>query len=198
LPLQMQAKMLRALQEKKISRVGSEKDIDIDVRVLAATNRDLREMVSQGDFREDLYFRLNVLELVVPPLRERRGDMVELIDFFLQKYRDRPICFDADAIAQLVKCDFPGNVRELEHLVQRMVTLVRGNLIQAHDLPQEIMEKQSGGGVLSERLAEVEHQMLLAALEKHNWVQTQAAESLGISERVLRYKMNKAGIKNKK
>lgn len=198
LPLQMQAKMLRALQEKKISRVGSEKDIDIDVRVLAATNRDLKEMVTQGDFREDLFFRLNVLELAVPPLRERRDDIVELVDFFLQKYRDRPIRFDADAIAQLVKYDFPGNVRELEHLVQRMVTLVRGNLIRAHDLPAEIREKQSGGGVLSERLAEVECQMLITALEKHDWVQTQAAESLGISERVLRYKMNKAGIKNKK
>jgi two-component system, NtrC family, response regulator AtoC len=198
LPMQMQAKLLRALQERRISRVGSDKDIDIDVRVLAATNRDLKEMVAQGGFREDLYFRLNVLELIVPPLRERRADIVELIEFFLQKYRDRPVCFDADAVAQLVKYDFPGNVRELEHLVQRMVTLVRGNLIRAHDLPDEVRERQAGGGVLNERLAEVERQMLLDALEKHNWVQTQAAESLGISERVLRYKMGKAGIKNKR
>ena len=198
LPLQMQAKLLRALQERKISRVGSDRDIDIDVRVLAATNRDLKEMVAQGDFREDLYFRLNVLELVVPPLRDRRGDIIELVEFFLQKYRDRPVCFDADAVAQLVKYDFPGNVRELEHLVQRMVTLVRGNLIRAHDLPEEVRERQAGGGVLNERLAEVERQMLLDALEKHDWVQTRAAESLGISERVLRYKMGKAGIKGKK
>ena len=198
LPLQMQAKLLRALQERRISRVGSDKDIDIDVRVLAATNRDLKEMVARGDFREDLYFRLNVLELVVPPLRDRRGDIVELVEFFLQKYRDRPVCFDADAVAQLVKYDFPGNVRELEHLVQRMVTLVRGNLIRAHDLPEEVRERQAAGGVLNERLAELERQMLLDALEKHNWVQTQAAESLGISERVLRYKMGKAGIKGKK
>ena len=198
LPLQMQAKLLRALQERRISRVGSDKDIDIDVRVLAATNRDLKEMVARGDFREDLYFRLNVLELIVPPLRERRGDIVELIEFFLQKYQDRPVCFDADAVAQLVKYDFPGNVRELEHLVQRMVTLVRGNLIRAHDLPEEVRERQAGGGVLNERLAEVERQMLLDALEKHDWVQTRAAESLGISERVLRYKMGKAGIKGKK
>ena len=198
MPQQMQAKLLRTLQERKISRVGSEKDIDVDVRVLAATNRDLKEMVAHGGFREDLFFRLNVLELIVPPLRDRKGDMVELIDFFLNKYQDRAIRFDADAVAQLVKYDFPGNVRELEHLVQRMVTLVRGNLIRAGDLPPEIQARQSGNGVLNERLAEVERQMLVTALEKHDWVQTQAAESLGISERVLRYKMNKAGIKNKK
>ncbi len=198
MPQQMQVKLLRTLQERKISRVGSEKDIDVDVRVLAATNRDLKEMVAHGCFREDLFFRLNVLELIVPPLRDRKGDMVELIDFFLNKYQDRPIRFDADAVAQLVKYDFPGNVRELEHLVQRMVTLVRGNVIRAGDLPPEIQAGQSGNGVLNERLAEVERQMLVTALEKHDWVQTQAAESLGISERVLRYKMQKAGIRNKK
>jgi two-component system, NtrC family, response regulator AtoC len=198
MPQQMQVKLLRTLQEKKISRVGSDKDIEVDVRVLAATNRDLKEMVAQGDFREDLFFRLNVLELIVPPLRDRKDDIVELIDFFLKKYQDRPIHFDADAVAQLVKYDFPGNVRELEHLVQRMVTLVRGNLIRAGDLSPEIHLRQSGNGVLNERLAEVERQMLLSALEKHDWIQTQAAESLGISERVLRYKMQKAGIRNRK
>jgi two-component system response regulator AtoC len=198
LPSQMQVKLLRTLQERKISRVGSEKDIDVDVRVLAATNRDLKEMVAHGGFREDLFFRLNVLELTVPPLRERKGDIVELLDYFLEKYQDRPISFDADAVGQLVKYDFPGNIRELEHLVQRMVTLVRGNVIRTQDLPPEIKARPSGSSVLNERLAEVERQMLIAALEKHNWVQTQAAESLGISERVLRYKMHKSGIRNKK
>jgi two-component system, NtrC family, response regulator AtoC len=198
LPASMQAKLLRSLQERKINRVGSEKDIDIDVRILAATNRNLKEMVAAGEFREDLFFRLNVLEVIVPPLRERKGDIVELADFFLQKYRLRPIRFDADALAQLVKYDFPGNVRELEHLVQRMVTLVRGNLIGFDDLPPEVRERQSERSALHERLAQVEHRMLLAALESHDWVQTKAAQSLGISERVLRYKMNKAGIKGKK
>jgi two-component system response regulator AtoC len=195
LPLQLQAKLLRTLQEKKVTRVGSETDIAVDARVLTATNKDLKQMVAEGTFREDLFFRLNVLELTVPPLRERRDDIMELIEFFLEKYAVKPISFDNEAMAQLVKYRFPGNVRELEHLIQRLVTLVRGNRIRVADLPPEIRESRSRGGHLSDRLAEVEKEMLIAALEQHNWVQTRAADALGISERVLRYKMNKAGIK---
>ncbi len=198
LPVSMQAKLLRALQEKKINRVGSEREIEIDTRILAATNRDLKEMIGAGTFREDLYFRLNVLELSLPPLRKRKGDIVELAEFFLEKYRLRPIRFDANALGQLVKYDFPGNVRELEHLVQRMITLTRGSLIRIDDLPLEVRENQSERGALHERLDQVEQRMLLSALERYDWVQTKAAESLGISERVLRYKMNKAGIKGKR
>ena len=195
LPLHLQAKLLRTLQEKKVTPVGSETDIQVDARVLTATNKDLKQMVAEGTFREDLYFRLNVLELIIPPLRERRGDIVELIEFFLEKYAVSPITFDNEAMAQLVKYNFPGNVRELEHLIQRLVTLVRGNRITVADLPPETRESQSRSGLLSERLAEVEREMLVAALEEHNWVQTRAADALGISERVLRYKMGKAGIK---
>ena len=195
LPLHLQAKLLRTLQEKKITPVGSETDIQVDARVLTATNKDLKQMVAEGTFREDLYFRLNVLELIIPPLRERRDDIVELIEFFLEKYAVTPITFGNEAMAQLVKYNFPGNVRELEHLIQRLVTLVRGSRITVTDLPSEIRESQTRSGVLSERLAEVEREMLVAALEGHDWVQTRAADALGISERVLRYKMNKAGIK---
>lgn len=195
LPLHLQAKLLRTLQEKKVTRVGSETDIDIDARVLTATNKNLKKMVAEGSFREDLYFRLNVLELVIPPLRERRDDIVELVDFFLDKYAINDISFDSDAMAQLVKYQFPGNVRELEHLIQRLVTLVRGNRITVADLPPEVRENRSKCGMLSKRLAEVERDMLVTALDDHHWVQTKAAEALGISERVLRYKMNKAGIK---
>ena len=195
LPLHLQAKLLRTLQEKKVTPVGSEKDIHVDARVLTATNKDLREMVAEGTFREDLFFRLNVLELIVPPLRERREDIIELIQFFLDKYANSQISFDDPALAQLVKYQFPGNVRELEHLIQRLVTLVRGNTIDVTDLPPEITERQSKGGLLSERLAEMEKDMIVVALEKHHWVQTKAAEELGISERVLRYKMNKADLK---
>jgi len=198
LPLQLQAKLLRTLQEKKITSVGGEISIEVDIRVIVATNRNLKKMVEEGLFREDLYFRLNVLELVVPPLRERREDILELIDHFFEKYNFKEITFDSDAISQLVKYDFPGNIRELEHLIQRMCTLIRGKLIRFQDLPPMIREKHAKTGQLSKRLARVEKEMLLAALEEHDWVQTKAAESLGISERVLRYKMNKAGIINKK
>ena len=152
-------------------------------------------MVAEGGFREDLFFRLNVLELIIPPLRERRDDIVELVDFFFEKYANTESYFDNESMAQLVKYSFPGNVRELEHLIQRLVTLVRGNRITVSDLPPEIRESQSRGGLLSDRLAIVEKEMLVAALEEHHWVQTKAAEALGISERVLRYKMNKAAIK---
>lgn len=197
LPLPLQAKLLRALQDKHISRLGSESSIVVNVRILAATNRDLREMVAQGRFREDLFFRLNVLELFIPPLRERRSDIVELAKHFLAQHGAGRIGFDADALALFVKYDFPGNVRELEHIIQRLVTFVRGSLIRVADLPVEIREQQGDGGLLAERLARVERQMLLAALEEHDWVQTRAAESLGISERVLRYKMTRAGIRNR-
>lgn len=152
-------------------------------------------MVEQGTFREDLYFRLNVLEIIVPALRERRSDILELTEYFINKHGTaRKVSISSDAMSQLVKYDFPGNVRELEHLMQRLITLVRGRIIRVEDLPPEVREKQVRMGKLSQRLAEVERQMLYHALEEHGWVQTRAAESLGISERVLRYKMSKAGI----
>lgn len=163
--------------------------------MLSATNRDLKKMVEKGTFREDLYFRLNVLEIIVPPLRERRSDIPELVEYFLRKHcGSRKVSISSDAMNQLVKYDFPGNVRELEHLLQRLITLVRGKVIRLEDLPSEVRDKQVSGGKLSQRLAEVEKKMLVHALEEHGWVQTRAAESLGISERVLRYKMGKAGI----
>lgn len=196
LPQQMQAKLLRVLQEKSISRVGSENQIFVDVRVIAATNRDLKQMVADGTFREDLYFRLNVLELFIPPLRERRGDIVELADHFLQSY-GAGLSFSPEARAIFVKYDFPGNVRELEHIIQRLVTFVRGKVIRPADLPVEVRDQTESGGLLSERLARVERQMLLSALEQHDWVQTRAAEALGISERVLRYKMKKYELESR-
>ncbi len=196
LPLTLQAKLLRALQEKKISRVGSEQDINVDVRVLAATNRDLKKMTEDRQFREDLYYRLNVLEIDIPPLKNRKEDIPLLVDFFLERYRSRPVSFDGEAMGTLVKYPFPGNVRELEHFIQRTVTLARGSVIKQADLPPEMrFHKASKQGNLADRLESMEREMILDALEQHNWVQTRAGESLGISERVLRYKMGKHGIK---
>ncbi len=198
LPINLQAKLLRALQEGRIVRVGGSKDIQVDVRVLAATNRDLRKGVSQGSFREDLFYRLNVLDLEIPPLRQRREDIPPLIDHFMTKYQTRPIRFDADAMALLVQYPFPGNVRELEHMIQRIVTLCRGTLIRLQELPAEVrFAPITDGGKLAERLEAVEREMLLSALEQAEWVQTRAAEMLGISERVLRYKMKKIGIQKR-
>jgi two-component system response regulator AtoC len=175
LPVTLQPKLLRALQEKRIGRVGSEREIEVDVRVIVATNKDLKRMAEDGTFREDLYYRVNVFEIEIPPLRWRREDIADLLDFFLERHATRPVRFSPEARDMLIKYPYPGNVRELEHLIQRTVTLVRGTVI--------------------ERLDSVERDMLLSALEKSEWVQTRAAEILGVSERVLRYKMNKHGIK---
>ncbi len=199
LPITMQAKLLRALQENSITRVGGERSVVVDVRIIAATNRDLKKMVEQGAFREDLYFRLNVIELEIPPLRRRKEDIPLLIDFFLKKFHSTST-FDSEAMVQLGKYNYPGNVRELEHIIQRTITMARSSTIRLQDLPSEVrnFRGESFPGDLNQRLAEIEQQMILDALENHDWIQTRAAESLGISERVLRYKMEKAGIKKKR
>ena len=198
LPLSLQPKLLRVIQGKRFSRVGSEKEISVDVRVLAATNRDLKRLVVEGLFREDLYYRLKVLDIELPTLRERKEDIPALVDFFLERYSLRPVTFDPDAMSTLMKYSFPGNVRELEHVIQRTVTLARGNMITSKHLPAEVRYRQvTEQGTLSERLTAMEQEMLRAALDKADWVQTRAAEALGISERVLRYKMRKYKINRK-
>lgn len=192
LPLSLQPKLLRALQEKRFCRVGGEREITAEVRVVAATNRDLKQLTAEGRFREDLYYRLNVFDITLPPLRERKEDIPDLVEFFLQRFSTRPVSFDPGAMMTLTRYAFPGNVRELEHIVQRAVTLVRGSRIREGDLPPEIRFHQAAmQGTLAERLDAVEREMLQTALEKHDGVQTRAAASLGISERVLRYKIKK-------
>ncbi|MEI6126620.1 MAG: sigma-54 dependent transcriptional regulator, partial [Pseudomonadota bacterium] len=198
MPLFLQPKILRALQEKKISRIGSEKNIDVDVRLISATNRNLKVLCESGHFREDVYFRIKVLEIELPPLRDRREDIPALADFFLERCTGRACQFSKEALDILIKYPFPGNVRELENIVQRSTTLARGSVIMPEDLPQEVRHYCGiTQGTLIHRLEAVEREMLLSSLEKCGWVQTRAAEVLGISERVLRYKMKKYGIKNK-
>jgi transcriptional regulator with GAF, ATPase, and Fis domain len=196
LPPGLQPKLLKAVQDNRVTRVGGEQEIEIDVRIVTATNRDLRRMVEEGRFREDLYYRLNVFEIEMPPLRQRRQDIPALVEHFLQRYATRPVSFSVDAMDLLVKHPYPGNVRELEHTVQRAVTLARGSLVRPADLPAEIRHPAATDpGALAERLETVEREMLLAALEQTRWVQTRSAELLGISERVLRYKMAKHGLR---
>lgn len=199
LPESMQAKMLQALQEGKISKVGSEDSLSVDVRLIAATNRNLKEMVDQGRFREDLYYRLNVLNLDLPPLREHREDIAELIEYFLKRYTAGKVKLSEQALNTLVKYHYPGNVRELEHLIQRIGVLVRGSTIKQEDLPQEVrFHSAASQGKLKQRLEAVEKEMISQAMQRHSGNQSQAARELGISERVMRYKLSKYEIKTER
>nr|WP_242482587.1 sigma 54-interacting transcriptional regulator [Thiocystis violacea] len=185
LPPLLQSELLRALQEKRINRVGGEQDIAVETRVVAATNRDLRAMAETGAFREDLFFRLKVLDILVPPLRRRREDIPALVAHFVKGYARRPTRLTPEAMDILMRYDYPDNVRELEHIIQRCLTLARGSVVQPKNLPEDL---RHGGpralGALQERLDGMEREILIAALEQADWIQTRAADRLGISERV--------------
>jgi DNA-binding NtrC family response regulator len=195
----LQSKLLRVIQEREIERLGGLHPIRIDVRIVTATNKDLEEEVKKGTFREDLYYRLNVVRIVVPPLRERKEDIPLLVDFFLKKFNDKHKKtikgYAREARDMLIKYDYPGNVRELENIVERAVVLTRGEYISTEDLPslsgrgQVSLDASMKGTVES-----MEKKMIVEALSKTDWVQTRAADDLGISERMLRYKIKKYGI----
>lgn len=203
----IQVKLLRLLQEKEFQRLGSNLTLKTDVRVIAATHRNLEEAIKQGHFREDLYYRLNVISIQLPPLRERREDIPLLLDHFLKKYskeNHKSISdISKEARALLLRYSYPGNVRELENLIERAVVLCRGEVITTQDLPFHLQEGKSEKlwelpkkeKSLTESLEEIERDLMAKALHQHQGVQTQAAESLGISERVLRYKMKKYKIR---
>ena len=202
-----QVKLLRILQDKEFQRLGSNLSLKTDVRVITATHRNLEEAIKAGFFREDLYYRLNVISILLPPLRERREDIPLLIDHFLKKYskENRKSISDISKEARtlLLRYPYPGNVRELENLVERAVVLCRGEIITTQDLPFHLKEEKSEKvwqsskkmKSLPESLEEIERDSILKALHQHQRIQTKAAESLGISERVLRYKMKKYGIR---
>jgi Nif-specific regulatory protein len=205
----LQAKLLRVLQEKEIERVGSNQTIKIDVRVIAATNRNLEEAIKKGTFREDLYYRLNVVTISLPPLRERKEDIPVLIEYFLKKY-SRENKKEVSSVTKegkelLLQYDYPGNIRELENIIERAVVLCRQDLITSQDLPLNLRESRTEMALaqarqahsLPETLETLERQLIISALERSGGVQTRAAEELGISERVLRYKINKYGITEK-
>ncbi|MGZ3605789.1 MAG: AAA-type ATPase lid domain-containing protein, partial [Thermodesulfobacteriota bacterium] len=194
-------------QGKEFQRLGSNTTLKTDVRVITATHRNLEEAIQKGLFREDLYYRLNVIAIVFPPLRERREDISLLIDHFLKKYSEENQKSISDiskeARALLLRYPYPGNVRELENLIERAVILCRGEMITTQDLPFHLKEEKSETlwksskkeKSLPESLEEIERDSILRALHQQQGVQTKAAESLGISERVLRYKMKKYGIR---
>jgi two-component system NtrC family response regulator len=198
-----QIKLLRVLQEKEYQRLGSNTTLKTDVRVITATHRDLEEGMKENRFREDLYYRLNVIAVRLPPLRERREDIPLLIDYFLKKYskqNQKSISdISRETRALLLHYSYPGNVRELENIIERAVILSRGDLVTTQDLPFHLKEGrpeiQKAAKTLPEFLDEVEREWIVKALQQSQGVQTKAAENLGISERVLRYKIKKYGIR---
>jgi DNA-binding NtrC family response regulator len=202
----LQVKLLRVIQERQFERLGGSRTIAVDVRVLAATHRNLEQALRDGTFREDLYYRLNVVAVQIPPLRERREDIPPLLEHFLrtfaEKNRRSVPGLTAAARDALLKYDYPGNVRELENIVERAVLLCRGNVIDLDDLPATVRPGQPDpdavpAGPLPEVLEAIERQAIRAALERHGGIQTRAADELGISERVLRYKMKKYGLEGR-
>jgi len=206
LPVAEQVKLLRVLQEKKVRGVGESAESSVDVRVLAATNRNVEEDVKAGKFRQDLYYRLNVIRVEVPPLRDRREDVAELAQHFLDRcsreHNKHIRGFSADALRALDAYAFPGNVRELENIVERAVALAVGQQIGLGDLPHEVSGAAAQPGPslvtlpdegcdLDSVLGEIERRLILQALDRAGGVRTAAARSLGVSLRSLRYRMQK-------
>ncbi len=205
----MQVKLLRALQEKTVRKVGGNVEETIDVRIIAATNQDLEERIAKGDFREDLYYRINVIPIHLPPLRQRREDIPILADFFIDKYSRHmelpPKRLSVEAMRMLESYDWPGNVRELENLIERLLALAPGETITSRDLPVHLLthrRSQSDGITLPREgldleayLEEIRAQLMAQALERTGGVQTQAAELLGMTFRSFRYYAKKAGLK---
>jgi len=210
LPMSLQVKLLRVLQERKVRAVGSTVESDIDVRVLAATNVDIEAQVAQGRFRTDLYYRLNVIRIDLPPLRERKEDLPGLIDAFLRRFaleHGKPVRgISPDAFRLLEAHSFPGNVRELENIIERAVALAEGTTLTVADLPAGLAAKQApldfvDGFILPENgcqiddvLAQAERRLILQALERAGSVRSVAAKLLGISLRSFRYRVAKLGI----
>ncbi len=211
LPLNSQVRILRAIQEKTVRRVGGTEDIKVEVRIIAATNRDLEQMVQQGTFRQDLYYRLNVINIRTPALRERRDDIPLLAQHFLQKYSDRfgkqIQTISKEAMDLLRKYDFPGNVRELENIIERTVALESGATVLPESLPQFVntptgrkmvssdgIEITDEGIDLQKVLDQLEKELLVKAIHQANGVKKRAAKLLGITFRSMRYRVEKFSL----
>jgi len=209
LTLATQVKLLRFLQEKRIERVGGTKSIELDVRIITATNLDLEKAVKGGSFREDLYYRLNVVAISLPPLRERRDDIPLLVQHFLQKFKSesggkvKPVL--PETMDLLMRYGWPGNVRELENVIERAIVIGKSEAILIEDLPLGIQKEKVTSGkeldtssdriTFDERVENFEKKLIIDALEKANWIQTKAAKALGTSRSIMKYKMKKYGIK---
>jgi transcriptional regulator with GAF, ATPase, and Fis domain len=208
LSLGTQAKILRFLEEKEFTRVGSSKTIKVDVRLITATNKDLTQQIKKGEFREDLFYRINVVPIVIPPLRERKEDIPLLVEYFIKKFNEennkKVKGVSPEALDWMVRYEWPGNVRELENLLERMVALTPHEYILPSELPFSFLNAPKMHGLkesilkgkvsLLEAEEEFEKDLISDALNRANHVQSHAAELLGISRRILKYKMDKLGI----
>lgn len=199
LPMHMQVKLLRAIQEKAIRPIGAAKEVTIDVRILSATHKALDQMVHEGKFRQDLFYRINVIEIAVPSLRERPEDVAELCEHILQKFHGERIRIDGKALEKLQAYSFPGNVRELENILERAMTLCEDDVIQEDDLSlpkhQRNLDKSAQGDEpLEDLLDKIEREKITQALRNSNNNKTAAAKLLGLSFRALRYRLKKLGI----
>jgi two-component system NtrC family response regulator len=207
----IQVKLLRVVQDREITRLGSNKPIKVDIRLITATNKNLQELVKEKKFREDLFYRLNVIEINLPSLRERKEDIPLLTDLFIKKFNQREgkkiKTLSKDALNALMKYDFPGNIRELENIIERALVLARGDVLSTDDLPVFVLSPECSDAnffgmdsslSLPEQLTAVEKDILKKTLKKHNYHQSNAARELGISEARLRYKIRALGIPKRK
>lgn len=205
LPQPVQVKLLRFLQEREFQRLGGNRTLHSDVRIISATNRDLKTKIGEGSFREDLFYRLNVVAITIPPLRERKEDLSPLIDHFLRHFSSQNEKEIEGVLPEakdlLLKYDYPGNVRELANIIERAVVIARRSLISTRDLPfyeerlSSDREERMGRTTLKDSVERLERKMILEAMEKTKNHQTKAADLLGISERMLRYKLKKYALK---
>jgi DNA-binding NtrC family response regulator len=201
----MQAKLLRAIQEREIRRVGGKVSIPVDVRIISATNKDLEQEIRKGNFREDLFYRLNVIRINLPPLRERGNDVVTLADFFVRKYSAAAGIslngFSKPAMKLLMDYSWPGNVRQLESVVERCVLMTESDTIQPEDLPAEILREGSPESALSFEFPpegisfeDLERDLIIKAMDRAGWVIGKAAPLLGMTYKTLQYRLEKFGI----
>ncbi len=207
--MEIQAKLLRVIQEREFRRLGGLDNIKVDVRIIAATNRDLQAAVEQGVFRDDLYYRLNVIVIKLPPLRERTEDTPLLVDHFIKKYceeNDRDLCvLDPAALKILMDYDWPGNVRELENVIERAVVLAQGNVVTSNLFPKNITQALPDSSLrfpldglpLKERVTNFERSLILAALENTDWNQKKAAQLLSVNATTLSEKLKRLKIKTR-
>ncbi len=202
-----QVRLLRVLQEQQFERVGGSETIQVDVRVIAATNKNLEDGIKTGAFREDLFYRLNVISIEIPPLRKRREDLAPLLEHYLHRFgkenRRKKLSFSKEAWDLLLRYDYPGNVRELENIIQRSVIMSRGEHVTTEDLPQVVRSLNTESSIretqsslsFTDQVAKLEKELIFDALRTSGNNQSKAAKELGLSERNLRYRLKKWGVK---